>query len=661
MKLSGKIIIFMAGILFCAVSVLSVQAAHNDIMDISKTGSITIYKYDMTAAEKKGVDFSQFTATGKTDAAAEKALADYAIKGVEFSYLRVGDVDQMSEGGKVKLIYEIPTALQTVLGLAKADAAKTSGNKTYFTGQRINDHLAKALEDNTTAKDKLEEYMKNGAEMEETNASGVTSKDNLEMGLYLVVETKVPEDVVSTTNPFFVQLPMTDAQGDEWLYDVVCYPKNQTGAATLDKRVRNNPDQDNVTTANQDVLTDFTAKREEYTYQDTVTASKGETLDYQLISKLPHITSSGTYLTAYTFDDVLTKGITYGKDAVIAFYDKKDAAAEANGNNVDESGALAVWKSSDQDSKFTIVYGELEGDSTMKVEMTKAGLEEINKKYSDKYMVVYYTAKVNSDDTFILGDQGNSNEVSLTWKRTSADYYDILKDQCIVYSFGYNLIKKFSDDAGDAAKVQFVIQNKTDNYYLVAKADRPGVYQITGKSAAKEGATQFHPGTGGKLIVKGIEADQYGVTETHSDAGYSLLKKEIIVNITSTRADITPTKANITGTQSKSDTDSTANDGIVNGEELENYVTVDSVEASATVDETKAAMSDCGLDGNLFDPDGESARGLISGNAFVDIELTNQKQFLLPMTGGKGIYVMTVIGVLLAAAGASIMRKKAKE
>ena len=66
--------------------------------------------------------------------------------------------------------------------------------------------------------------------------------------------------------------------------------------------MRNNPDQANVTTGNADRLADFTSARNEYKYQSTVTASKAETLDYQFISKLPHITSSTTYLTTYTFN-----------------------------------------------------------------------------------------------------------------------------------------------------------------------------------------------------------------------------------------------------------------------------------------------------------------------------------------------------------------------
>ena len=625
--------------------IANVKAASSDVIDTSKTGSLTIHKYDMTAAKQAGVNLDQFTSTGKQDTNAEQALKKYAIKGVEFSYLRVGDVEQQSENGKVQMIYELPSALQQIIGLAPSDAAKTEGSKTYFTSQIINDKLAQALEDNTATKDKLEAYMgQNGTAMDETNANGVTSKDKLPLGLYLIVETKAPENVTYTTNPWFVQLPSTDSNGDDWFYDVICYPKNETGNPTLDKRVRNNPDQDNVTTANADRLADFTSARNEYRYQSTVTASKAETLDYQFISKLPHITSSTTYLSTYTFNDTMAKGMTYGKDAVIAIYENKDAADSTNVNNVNKSGALAVWKSSDTDPKFTAAYGKSGDDSTMKIEMTKAGLSELNKKYSDKYIVIYYTAKVNTDDSVILGDKGNPNDVSLMWKRTNTNYYDILKDKCIVYSYGYDLTKKFSDSKGDATKVKFVVKNKTDNYYLVARADRAGVYQVTGKSAKEADATQFSPSSAGKLVINGIEADEYAFTETHSDAGYSLLKKDITVKVTETKANITPTIANITGIQSKADTDSTANDGVANGTALNNNVTVQTIAASATVDDTKATMTKHGE----------------SDNAYINMEVINQKQFLLPLTGGTGSYLLIIVGVVVAGCGVMVLRRNKK-
>lgn len=46
--------------------------------------------------------------------------------------------------------------------------------------------------------------------MDETNASGVATARDLDLGLYLIVETSVPEDVTCTTDPFFAQLPFTD-------------------------------------------------------------------------------------------------------------------------------------------------------------------------------------------------------------------------------------------------------------------------------------------------------------------------------------------------------------------------------------------------------------------------------------------------------------------
>ena len=639
-----KVTIAVLSAAMMLATIVNIKAASTDVVDASKTGSITIHKYDMTAAKQAGVNTSQFTPTGKQDAAAEAALEKYAIKGVEFSYLRVGDVEQQSENGKIQMIYELPTTIQQILGLTSSDAAKTEGSKTYFTSQQINEKLAKALEDNTVTKDKLEDYMgKNGTAMDETNANGVTSKDKLPLGLYLIVETKAPENVIYTTNPWFVQLPSTDSKGDDWFYDVICYPKNETGNPTLDKRVRNNPDQDNVTTANTDRLADFTSARNEYKYQSTVTASKAERLDYQFISKLPHITSSTTYLSTYTFNDTMANGMTYGKDAVIAIYETKDAADRTNVNNVEKSGALAVWKSSDTDPKFAVTYGKSGDDPTMKIEMTKAGLNELNKKYSDKYIVVYYTAKVNTNDSVVLGDKGNPNDVSLTWKRTSTNYYDILKDKCIVYSYGYDLTKKFSDDKGDATKVRFVVKNKTDNYYLVATGSN-GVYQVTGKSATEADATQFSPSSAGKLVINGIEADEYAFTETHSDAGYSLLKKDITVKVTETKANITPTIANITGIQSKADTDSTANDGVANGTALNNNVTVQTIAASATVDDTKATMTKHGE----------------SDNAYINMEVINQKQFLLPLTGGTGSYLLIIVGVVVAGCGVMVLRRNKK-
>ena len=103
-------------------------------------------------------------------------------------------------------------------------------------------------------KNALETAVKNGTTMAETDAAGHTFASDMEQGLYLVVETRVPENVTSTCNPFFVSLPMTTIDGAAWNYDVTVYPKNQTGNPTLDKTVR---EAKNSTGKNNGSLTDI--------------------------------------------------------------------------------------------------------------------------------------------------------------------------------------------------------------------------------------------------------------------------------------------------------------------------------------------------------------------------------------------------------------------
>ena len=106
-----------------------------------------------------------------------------------------------------------------------------------------------------------------------------------------------------------------------------------------------------------------------------------------------------------------------------------------------------------------------------------------------------------------------------------------------------------------------------------------------------------------------------------------------------------PTEANLTGIQSKSDTDPTANDGVPNGAALKNDVTVQTTAASATVDNTIVTMT----------------KRDESNNAYVNMEITNQKQFMLPMTGGAGSYLLIIAGVVAAGCGMMILRRNKRQ
>ena len=102
-------------------------------------------------------------------------------------------------------------------------------------------------------------------------------------------------------------------------------------------------------------------------------------------------------------------------------------------------------------------------------------------------MVVSYTATVRSDASVIIGDEGNQNNVSLIWSRTSDGYYNMLEDRNYVYTYGVDLTKTFSDDKGNFKKVEFTLQNKADDYYVIAeKSEKDGKYYVSFRNGEKE-------------------------------------------------------------------------------------------------------------------------------------------------------------------------------
>ena len=793
---------------------VSKDLTDNDIIDYSKKGSLTIHKYDITAATAaKAYNEGDRLANGEADAKLEDIMKDYAMEGVQFTYLRVGNIETYSDtkNGKtdVEVVYEIPTALAKILkldesaaydmkGTGVAERCETTG-VLHYTSTQLSDALAKILtDDNLAAKSALEEYLYSygtqdsttdqsvntdasttvkAVNMPKTDANGYTHVENLPLGLYLVVETEVPEQATDTTNPWFVSLPFTnitsqdekdagnaDVGGDCWLYDMTCYPKNQSGNPTLDKSVRNayngtkgsdtdknktvnngqdydysetsgtgslivfNDDTNAANTADTDE-SKYVANRGGYTadgvtagkdgagystdyeYRDTQTASAGDVLDYILVSKLPHITSKSTFLSEYTFRDILSGGISYNDGVKIAFYDN---ASDANANNT--ANAKVIWDATSDKKVQTYVdiavtdedtsHQYKDGSKQMTVKLTEAGLNAINgegvngnniagqggnavskNSYSDMYMVVYYTATVNSDSSLVLGDNGNENNVVLTWSRTSDGYSNTLEDRNYVYAYSLDLTKSFSDKKGDLSKVKFKLYNTTDAYYVVAeKSDKDGNWYVTGKTKNKEDGTTFTPDENGKIVVYGLEADTYGMTEIATANGYTLLEDSVMTTITPTDREINASVAGVTGM------DEAAIDAIVqyyhggiydeNGDLVTasadkikgtngnrpaiqdaNGRTIGKTDmfvgevkpATATVDNVAADMAS-----HTYQK-GELQKDLTSADATVVMHVVNNKNFTLPQTGGYGTILFTLAGCAVALGGVAVVTKKSKK
>ena len=260
-KIHRVLVLLLAALM--ALSLITTAFAEPTI-DPGKKASLSIYKYDITKASNDGAwDAESYVSAGLHDDAVIDKLSKYAIQGVEFTYLRVADITMNSEAveRQVGVLYgfdgsERSNAVLSAIGLTGADTHKTEGGINYFTSDMLNNKLTAALVANaTTVKNALEAAGRNGGvAMTETDTTGHTSASNMVQGLYLVVETRVPENVTSTCNPFFVALPMTTIDGAAWNYDVTVYPKNQTGNPTLDKTVR---EAKNSTGKNTGSLTDI--------------------------------------------------------------------------------------------------------------------------------------------------------------------------------------------------------------------------------------------------------------------------------------------------------------------------------------------------------------------------------------------------------------------
>lgn len=633
-----KAICLCLALVLCFGSTISVSAAEvaGATIDETQKGSLTIFKYDLTNSENDGVWDSFYVSTGVADeSGVNETMKNYALEGVEFSFVKVADIVQFTEStadtrtdSHVEVLYAIDKVqgadFLKALGLENGaqrytNADALDADKYFYQTDVLIQALSTALIANSTmVKNAMEQYIAavGGTAMPLTDSFGKTKAENLALGLYLIVETKVPENVVSTTDPFLISLPMTSVNGtnatdggSRWIYDVTVYPKNQTGDPTLEKTLRESKSDTGKTDA----------------YAHTGTASGGDIVEYQIVSTLPTITSESTYLTTYTFVDTLSKGLSYAKgDVVLEFF--TDSAC---------TDSVAKW--TEADGKFSVAYNSVETGETMTIAMTQTGLTEINTSkavysaadmvnsgYSDLTLRITYAAKLDSDNSVVYGDDGNPNQVNLTWKRTSTDYYDMLADDCHLYTYGIDLTKKFSDGNGDFANVEFVLNNETDNYYVKAALNESeGVYYVTAHVADEADATHFIPVSSGKVVVKGLEDDTYRISEVRTDNGYTLLKEDIEVVI------------------SQTETTSLCDD--VSGSVEHHLLT-----ASAKVDGNAVTML----------ADGGSA------NAEAPLTVVNTRGFDLPETGDNGTMMFTIVGILLMAGAVAVLlianRKKSE-
>lgn len=169
-------------------------------IDTTQKGTLTINKYEGTDPDKS---------------------KDKPLAGVEFTIWKVADIEQdSSSSSKVGFKYTPVNGL----GLVEDDFTSNVTDAQEYTDD-IYDKVLKKL--NTKIKDgTIGKGTKETTVLDESNHIASAKFENLDLGLYLVQETKAPSQIVNKTANFLVSVPMTNEAGTAWNYDVVAEPKN---------------------------------------------------------------------------------------------------------------------------------------------------------------------------------------------------------------------------------------------------------------------------------------------------------------------------------------------------------------------------------------------------------------------------------------------------
>lgn len=178
-------------VLLCLVmslGMISMVASAEETMstiDTTRKGSITVHKYEYNGdAELKHGD-------GTTNSANDLPADANPLAGAGFTVYKVADLSYLDSD------YPAISDYVNADGTIK-DASKKVGNEV------------------------------------KTGTDGIAKFENLALGLYVVIETTTPDAVTKSCDPFFVSVPMTEVDGDGWLYDIHVYPKNKTTYGELE-------------------------------------------------------------------------------------------------------------------------------------------------------------------------------------------------------------------------------------------------------------------------------------------------------------------------------------------------------------------------------------------------------------------------------------------
>ena len=190
----------------CAMPAMAEGGTITSTIDTNRTGSLTINKYE-----------------------GNEPNSEKLLDGVTFTAYKVANIVQSTEAGTTDVKMQPVEALTSI----KSDIQITSETK-Y---DDIKDTVDAALADG--ADPKLIAFATATTGANGTKGQAVFSE--MPVGVYLIVETGAPSQIVNKTANFLVSIPMANTDGTGWNYDIVANPKNAAvyGGISLRKYGKN--------------------------------------------------------------------------------------------------------------------------------------------------------------------------------------------------------------------------------------------------------------------------------------------------------------------------------------------------------------------------------------------------------------------------------------
>lgn len=242
-------------------------------------------------------------------------------------------------------------------------------------------------------------------------------------------------------------------------------------------------------------------------------AQVGDTLDFELKSKVPDMTEYDSYI--FNFVDKLSKGLTLNQSSVKVYID-----------NV----ALLT-------SDYSVDVQTVETDKTQ-LKITMTDFKAKHEGDAGKEIKVTYSATLNENAVVGQDDAGNSAKLEYSNDPSNPNLPgESTEDITHGYTFGFDISKTDADTSaalagavfqlqkkGDGTPIKLIVENKGDdaNPAVVrpAKTDEMGGAVDTVTTPAS-----------GKITFKGLDAAEYQLVETEAPDGYNKLKDPFDVTI----------------------------------------------------------------------------------------------------------------------------------